>query len=229
MPYFRNDHVNILFVHIPKTGGTSVEYYFAKKFAIELNNDALYLYDERKNYDLASFESSFQHLTYNQIMRFNKELNINFNNLKIMTIVRNPYERTMSDLFFYKKIHVHSSKPEVFRIMKEFIESHPKEYDNHNLPQYVYVTDNDKNLIPNLRILRTETLTVDMMNMGYDDFNIVENYNPVKMNYYNYLNNYSIQLINDVYHYDFVLFGYKKLSHLPTNRISLMFTRPKPR
>lgn len=38
MPYFNNNDINILFIHIPKTGGTSLENYFSSKFNIPLNN-----------------------------------------------------------------------------------------------------------------------------------------------------------------------------------------------
>lgn len=44
MPYFKNNNVNILFIHIPKTGGSSVENYFSSKFNIPLNNTSLYLH-----------------------------------------------------------------------------------------------------------------------------------------------------------------------------------------
>ena len=42
MPYFHNTDINILLIHIPKTGGTSLEHYFSSKYDIPLNNDSLY-------------------------------------------------------------------------------------------------------------------------------------------------------------------------------------------
>ena len=43
MPYFKNDNINILFIHIPKTGGSSLENYFSSKFGIELNKKSLHV------------------------------------------------------------------------------------------------------------------------------------------------------------------------------------------
>lgn len=39
MPYFKNNDVNILLIHIPKTDGTSLERYFKTKFNISLDNN----------------------------------------------------------------------------------------------------------------------------------------------------------------------------------------------
>lgn len=58
--------------------------------------------------------SSLQHITYNQIVKYSKLFNINFDNIKIITIVRNPYERIMSDLFFFKLITIDATKETVF-------------------------------------------------------------------------------------------------------------------
>ena len=59
---------------------------------------------------------------------------------------------------------------------------------------------------------KTESLTNEMKVLGYIDFNIYDNVNINKVNYYNYLNNESIEIINKFYHLDFILFNYNKIS-----------------
>ena len=44
MPYFSNDIVNLLLIHIPKTGGSSLENYFSDLYNIPLDNNSM-LYD----------------------------------------------------------------------------------------------------------------------------------------------------------------------------------------
>ena len=193
MPYFQNGDINILFIHIPKTGGSSVEHYFSNKFNIPLNNKSLFTYEYDKtneyNNKYKFLNSSLQHLLLNQIFKYNNVFNINFNDIQIITIVRNPYERIISDLFWYKIIKMDTSKEEVFNIIQEYLVS--DNYDNHNIPQHEFITIN-KNLISNIRILRTETLTNDMKKIGYHDFDFFYNVSECKVNYYNYLNNDSI-------------------------------------
>lgn len=213
MPYFKNDNVNVLFIHIPKTGGSSIENYFSYKFNIPLNNNSLFdaVDNELQMKENMIINSSLQHITYNQIVKYSKVFNINFNNIKIITIVRNPYERIISDLFYFLKINVNTSKEEVFDIIKEYLVSN--KCDNHNIPQHNFITDDNKELIPNIHILKTENLTSDMISLGYTDFNRFDHSNPNKnVNYYNYLNNKSIEIINDFYHFDFILFNYDKIS-----------------
>ena len=215
MPYFKNDNINTLFIHIPKTGGSSLECYFSSKFNIKLNNISLYLFmdNETKIKNNIIINTSLQHLTYKQIIEYKTVFNINFDNIKIITIVRNPYERIISDLFWLKKINVNSTKEEVFNIIQPYLLSN--DYDNHNIPQYVFITDDNKELISDINILHTETLTDDMIRLGYKDFNLYINVNEnKKVDYYNYLNNESIKIINDFYHYDFILFDYDQLTNI---------------
>jgi len=249
MPYFNNNDVNILLIHIPKTGGTSLEKYFSQKYNIKLNNKALFGgLDKKTQLDNNIVVNSFlQHITYQTIFKYNNFFNINYENITIITIVRNPYERIISDLFYLKKININSSKDEVFDIIKTYLTS--DNLDNHNIPQYVFITNDNKELIPNIHILHCETLTKDMHNLGYTDFNMYLQCNSLNasadynkkttsryqnegttfmdyspetsandyvsfhnkhVDYYSYLNNDSIKLINYFYSYDFTLFNYNK-------------------
>lgn len=212
MPYFKNDDINVLFIHIPKTGGTSIESYFSSKFNIPLNNISLYdfIKDKQLLNENIEIKSSLQHITYIQIVKYSKIFNIDFNNIKIITVIRNPYERFVSDLFFFSLITTDSTKEEVFDILNNYLVS--DKYDNHNIPQYKFITTDTGEIIQNVHILKTESLTNGMKNLGYIDFDIHANVNANKVNYYNYLNNESIEIINNFYHLDFILFNYDKIS-----------------
>lgn len=85
-------------------------------------------------------------------------------------------------------------------------------YDNHNIPQYKYITNDKGEIIQNIHILKTESLTNEMKNLGYIDFDVYTQVNTNKVNYYNYLNNESLEIINKFYHLDFILFNYKIIS-----------------
>jgi hypothetical protein len=214
MPYFKNDDINLLFIHIPKTGGTSVEKYFSKKYNIPLNKKSLYVIDPdkfKKTHNL-NINSSLQHIIYEKIIKYKKYFKIDTNEMKILSIVRNPYDRIISDLFHYKYIDLKSSKKEVFEAIKNHIINNK---DNHAIPQFLFVTDENRKLIDNIQILRTESLNDDMYKLGYTDFNNHDNKRAdkkdSKINYKKFLNKLSIRLINNYYHNDFVLFNYKKI------------------
>ena len=251
MPYFNNNNgINILLIHIPKTGGSSLEKYFSNKFNIPLSRNSLYLENIDDDFlyeNNIAINTSLQHMSYQSTLKYTKEFNINYDNITIMSIVRNPYERIISDLFYLKKININSSKEEVFDIIKIYLVL--DDIDNHNIPQYVFITNNKKELIPNIHVLHCETLTKEMHNLGYTDFNMYLRCNSLNastdyikkntsryynkettfidfnkemlvndyvlyrnknIDYYSYLNNDSITLINYFYDYDFTLFNYKK-------------------
>jgi hypothetical protein len=212
MPYFKNEKINILFIHIPKTGGTSVETYFSKKYNIPLNEKSLFTHAgvKTKVDKNVVIENSLQHATYQEIITHAKFFNIDFNDIKIMTIVRNPYDRIISDLFFFGLINKKSSSEETFEVIKKYLVS--KHLDGHNRPQYQYLKfDNYEKELSKINILRTESLDQNMIDLGYVDFDFRVQLNTTKVDYYSFLNNDSIGLINAFYSKDFKLFSYKKI------------------
>ena len=204
MPYFKNSNLNLLFIHIPKTGGTSLEKFLSEKYKITLNLNSLYstLKNGHKN-------ASLQHQTYNTLFKKKQKFGIDFNNnIKMISIVRNPYERTVSDLFYNKLITVNTTPAEVFEVLQKYIVS--ENYDNHNIPQYLFLINKNKKINNDIVIFKTETLTEDLIKYGLTDFNIHKNVNKNdNINYYKFLNNDSINLINNFYKKDFKLFDYK--------------------
>ena len=204
MPYFKNNDLNLLFVHIPKTGGTSLERYLSEKYNIPLDSKSLYT-----TFKNGYKNASLQHQTYHNLLKKKKDFGIDFSskNFKMISIVRNPYERVVSDLFFYKLITSNTPPQEVFEILKKYIVS--DNYDNHNIPQYLFLINNRKKINNDIVIFKTETLTEDLIKYGFTDFNIHKNVNKNEnINYYNFLNNDSIKLINNFYKKDFKLFNY---------------------
>jgi hypothetical protein len=205
MPYFRKGDLNVLFLHIPKTGGTSIEYYFSEKYSIPLNTKAMYT---GANTPLGT---SYQHLPYKEIVKHKYLFPIEFDNLTVLTVVRNPYDRILSDLFYYKLVDAKTEPPRVYDAIQTFFQS-AKQYDNHPLPQYEYVTNEDGTLVDHIHILKTETLQEDMKNLGYKDFHKTMNKNRAISNtlYDSYLNVNSLECISSYYEKDFDLFGYDR-------------------
>lgn len=204
MPYYPD--INILFIHIPKTGGTSLEEFFSKK-----SSQQLFCYHAWNNVfpkETHLSKYSLQHQSLKDIEKY-KELfpQIKFDkNLKIISVVRNPYNRIISDLKFYRILN--SRDPDkIYDIIKKFVESPYEKYDNHNRPQYQYLMDEKNEIDSRVRIFRSETLTKNMHNYGFRDYQGKE----TSPEYLHLLNEESIKLINKVYDKDFEFFNYKKL------------------
>ena len=140
MPYFHKDDINLLLIHIPKTGGSSLEKYFSKKYKIPLNDTSLFTL--RKKFQGVSY----QHQTYNSIMTYFVPKMQGFykqEDLSILTIVRNPYHRIVSDLFFFNYINKNNtpSQSQVFDAINYKYLNQFGNHDNHKRPQYQFVID----------------------------------------------------------------------------------------
>jgi hypothetical protein len=208
MPYFKKDELNLLFVHIPKTGGTSIEDYFSSTFGIELNTDSMY--SGPNGFDGVSL----QHQPYATILANVDHFNIHLQDIKILTIVRNPYTRIMSDLFYCHIVDSTSGPDDVYHAIKEYITAYMNDnlvYDSHAKPQYLFLIDEHDRIPQNITILRTESLIAGMQSIGYTDFNLQSNKNNDRRDYFDLLDQRSINLINEMYAKDFEYFGYEIL------------------
>jgi hypothetical protein len=207
MPYFNNDKVNLLFIHIPKTGGTSIENYFSKKYNIPLNKNSLYSEMAVDN------NVSLQHQSYEYIINNHTKYKIDLNNLNILAVVRNPYHRIVSEMFYHNIISINCKPDQVFWELRKCLYDYKKNnsiYDNHIRPQYYFITYNDT--IPdNIKILKTEKLTEMMRQNNYIDFNFHHNKTNSDIDYIKLLTKDSIRLINEMYKKDFELFGYEMI------------------
>lgn len=203
MPYFyKSDEINMLFIHIPKTGGTSIEQYLSYKYKISLNQSSLFSYGYHPP-DIVPL----QHYTYNNIVTNSNIVLID--GYETFTIVRNPYHRIVSDLFYLGLAHTEFTKEDIYETIKEYyIIDAPH---NHSKPQWEFIYDVSNNcLYDHIYVLKIENLNEEIKALGYKDFDIHINRGPIE-NHMSYLNKESILLINEVYSKDFELFGYEML------------------
>ena len=204
MPLFPDQ--NLCFIHIPKTGGQSIEtHFFEKEKPILGIKDELYIekymMNHIWNFDPSNIRFSYQHFTYDDLK--NKISDID--NYRIFTVIRNPYDRIASE-FHYR---TNFSRNEVHLKVKfaDFVRSFLQEgvnnlMDNHQLPQYKFIEN-----CSNIQIIRFETLNEDFNRLFKEqlkckigassrrDFN---EYYTIKVK----------EMVKEFYKRDFEMFGY---------------------
>ena len=229
MPYYKP--LNLLYIHVPKTGGMSIEEYFYNKCNLtrgEKNISGWYLNREKR----IRFPNnrSLQHIMYEEIIQYQEYFDYKhheINNITILVSVRNPFERLVSDLFWSNKMQ--NIQDLDYDLIYDIIYNYlyvDNDIDNHRVPQYKYLLDENKQLLKNIKIIKTETLQQDMIQLGYNDFDIFINKNKHNeketINYMNLLNQKSLDLIYEYYKKDFEIFGYSKTNNNDKNKINLL-------
>lgn len=196
-------NINLLFIHIPKTGGTNIERKLLAKYSQRLWSGGM------SNPANAPYNGGcFQHQFYSILYKYRDELEINFENIKMFCVVRNPYDRIISDLLWRRLIKKDFTTDEIYNVIKENY-LYKKERDNHNVPQYRFITDENLEVNPDIKIFKCEELNEinDELNK-FLGFNIDIKQKDVNKDYSMYLNKNSISLINEFYKKDFELFNY---------------------
>jgi len=202
MPYYPD--LNILFVHIPRTGGTRLA-----SFLKEKNKGKEFLYSGKGNNlipNKAFQKHSLQHQFYSTLYHYRSELDLHFNHeLSVISIVRNPYHRLIDGLFWNKMISIDSTKQAIYETAKAFVVH--DNLDNHNTPQYQFLIRANETIYRHIRIFRAETLTQNIRAYGFQDYNEPK----IDDTYWQFYNQDLLGLVNDFYKKDFEYFGYTPL------------------
>jgi hypothetical protein len=131
-----------IFIHIPKTAGTSIEQFISEKGELKL----FYRGVSDENH-------SMHHYT---AMYLQEKIPNYFNNYYKFSIIRNPYDRLLSEYYWTPIINVgykfRKSKDEFLNYVKHVIR-HTKYFDNiyndHFMPQYLFITNRKKQILVN--------------------------------------------------------------------------------
>lgn len=128
MPIYRNKDRTILLVHIPKTGGSSLE-----EMLVDAGAEQALKFHKRLGYSA----STPQHMHWEVLCRWIPRSFYNFS----LTIVRNPFDRLASEYAWRLRISVNAI-PEFNTWLRDTLvryEKNPYVYDNHMRPQVDFV------------------------------------------------------------------------------------------
>lgn len=195
---------NKVFIHIPKTGGTSISSLTCPTNYFINKNE----YSNIDNYLLI-------HAPINLINE--KENNI----IKKIAFVRNPYTRFMSIYCMSKNLGIHNNDISIDGITNFCKDFREKNIYNDYIfkPMTYYICDENLNVNVDY-VFKYENFDEDILkyckimeinipdNIPYINYNIFID----KTYYNNYFNSYIYEFINDIYNDDFEIFNYTKIN-----------------
>jgi hypothetical protein len=136
VPVFSKDEKYILFIHIPKSAGSSIE-----RTGTELRWNESFSIRGRALKDLKYCKATLQHLHAEPL-----ELLLNLDEFdSIFTVVRNPFSRLKSEYYWQRSQNITNIGVDEW-IVGTF-ERYPKNrylYDNHIRPQVEFLPDHEK-------------------------------------------------------------------------------------
>ena len=195
--------LGLIFIHIPKTGGTSIEYAFN-------------FYNDNNKATGIKNGKAMQHFTWQEYEKFFLSLNrqLPYNNYFKFSIVRNPYDRLISEYYWCQVPGVGFKSNQSFNDFTNTVENIVKNknfketvYHDHFIPQHHFIYKNDKLVVNKLFKFEKFNEIIIFLKQKYKINNVPhinsQEYNKIKLDYYQKLKIYNI------YKNDFKLFGYK--------------------
>lgn len=228
----------VIFVHIPKNAGKSIE----RSLSIVDKNDLKYKHQinsilsilffkfakflnypnlRKKGFGTGFTQLTFQHMTYLEIIS-NLKINKDY---KWLACIRNPYTRVNS---LYKHHALKNKNETIIEPFRSFVQrffdskkiSNNFDFIAHRKLQRQFLELPNGQINPNIHLISYENI-----NVNFDTFCNMINKNiklkwhekdkVMKKNHSIFFDQWSteeIEIINDYYHKDFIEFGFKKLN-----------------
>ena len=224
----------VVFLHIPKTGGSSVGNFLFKHYNIPYKSFLYFTYGFAMlpTYKDTKTSTLYNvcHFPYLDTLRVAKNSNIIIDSTwNIFTVVRNPYYRAASAIFFQPflecKYHMHtlSTLNEKRKLFKKsyntFFSFDPIkiEYFIHRLPQHFLLeTEKDKPLYKmykyeeGLENILKKVFNLDLLtNLNLEQIYSSEYDNSPKTDYLSLFTRGYIEKVNEYYYEDFEFCGYE--------------------
>ena len=201
-----NNKKKLIFIHIPKTGGTTIEEYM----------NAIKKPTLRHGYGVFK-NIVFQHFRWNDYIDF---MGIDsFNNYTKFSIVRNPYERIISEYYWtptetnlgYKSNKDFNS---FLNNVKDIVKNKKYNdtiYHDHFIPQYEFICNKDNNIVVD-HLFRFENFDKVLNFLKDNEYKINKNKKENQCIYQKKINLTKKQknIIYNLYKKDFKIFNYSK-------------------
>jgi hypothetical protein len=203
-----NHSLKIVFVHIPKTAGTSIEFALGMHSGINEIGLVYQKHIEQNNNTL--FGMGLQHLTAYKIMKsLGEEL---YSSYYKFSVIRNPYDRLVS---YVAWINAKWERKELLtrEVFKEYIRMNFFLGFSRNrilIPQYNYLYYNGKVLVD--KILYFENIINDFSNLAQElnlEINLEKRMTSYHEDFLYYYGNKEKKIIKDYYKKDFRYFGFE--------------------
>lgn len=212
------ESAKLIFIHVPKTGGTTFEHYLAEKYGVPLPYN-----------DGPVNNHSPQHCSYEEIKQILRAQGKNINNYRIIAFVRDPFHRLISDLFFYGVVDADTPRHEIHgRVMRMFREPSSvngvyEDWDRHLAPQHEFILDRSGRVPPNTVVINTQDIDRVLPKLGFDGFrqHARINTNRAVINYDDFLPEETKAFVRRHYKRDFELFfdAKKPLRGVATSKV----------
>lgn len=225
----------IFFHHIPKTGGRTIENFLCSHYKLP-RKSWLHFNDGMKS-RVSFYEKtvnvvfSLCHFPYLELMQIAKDSNVNIDkSWNIFTIVRNPYYRACSAIFFQPILecmyHMHTL-PTIQEKRKLFkkayntfftVDFNLNDWFGHRLPQHILLeTQSDKPLYKMFKYEEgLENIIKKVLNNEIEEniilekvHNVENDFNIPKTDYFSLFTRDYIEKINEYYYEDFQFCGYE--------------------